>query len=99
MKKILMLSATIVSGCAIVLALDPGRFAFDRVVVEGHEMRLLISGRGSPAVVFEAGGSGAAGGPLESWERGQPAVSRFTRTVAYDRAGIGQSAPGPKPPD
>ena len=62
-------------------------------------MRLLISGRGSPAVVFEAGGSGAAGGPLESWERVQPAVSRFTRTVAYDRAGIGQSAPGPKPRD
>src|SRR5262245_48663749 len=99
MKKILMLLATIVSGAAIAIALDPGRFAFEYVKVDGHELRLLISGRGSPTVVFEAGGSGASGGALESWERVQPAVSKFTRAVSYDRAGIGESAPGPKPRD
>src|ERR1041385_6837067 len=99
MKKILMLLATIVSGAAIVLAFDPGRLAFERVKVDGHEMRLLVTGHGSPAVVFEAGGSSAAGGALESWERVQPGVSRFTRAVSYDRAGIGESAPGPKPRD
>jgi pimeloyl-ACP methyl ester carboxylesterase len=87
------------SGVAILLALDLGRFRFTQVDVGGHELRMFISGRGSPAVVFEAGGSGAAGGPLEAWERVQPAVSRLTTTVAYDRAGIGRSAPGPKPRD
>jgi pimeloyl-ACP methyl ester carboxylesterase len=99
MKKTLTLLATVTSGLAIVLAVDPGRFAFDYVDVDGHPLRLLIAGHGGPAVVFEAGGSAAAGGSLESWERVQPAVSRFTSTVSYDRAGIGRSPPGPKPRD
>lgn len=99
MKKTLTTMAIIVSGIAIVLAMDLGRFAFDYVDVGGHKLRMLISGHGSPVVVFEAGGTGATGGPVEAWERVQPAVSKFTRTVAYDRAGIGLSAPGPKPRD
>jgi pimeloyl-ACP methyl ester carboxylesterase len=89
MKKLLAVIAAIVNGIAIALAIDAG----------GHQLRMLIAGRGSPAVVFEAGGSGAEGAPLEMWERVQPAVSQFTRTVAYDRAGSGLSAPGPKPRD
>ena len=40
-----------------------------------------------------------SGNPLEAWKRVQPEVSKFTSTVAYDRAGIGLSAPGPKPRD
>src|SRR5215468_5122692 len=99
MKKTLPLLAIIISVIAVVLAVDPGRFAFDHVDVGGHQLRMLIRGRGSPTVVFETGGSGDSGGPLEAWERVQPAVSKFTRTVTYDRAGIGFSPPGPKPRD
>jgi pimeloyl-ACP methyl ester carboxylesterase len=99
MKKLLVTVAVVVSCVAIVLAMDLGRFAFTQVDVEGHELRMLISGHGSPSVVFETGGSAASGGPLECWELVQPAVSKFTRTVSYDRAGIGRSAPGPKPRD
>lgn len=99
MKKLLMLLAIAISGIAIVLAMDPGRFAFGYVDAGGHKLRMYISGHGSPAVVFEAGGAPAAGGPLESWERVQPALSRFTTTVSYDRAGIGFSSAGPKPRD
>ena len=36
------------------------------------------------------------------WNTGhgvQPEVSKLTRTVSYDRAGIGWSAPGPEPRD
>lgn len=99
MKKILILIAIAISGIAIVLAVDPGRFAFDYVDVGGEKLRMLITGNGSPTVVFEAGGSGARGGSLESWERVQPAVSRFACTVTYDRAGIGFSTPGPAPRD
>lgn len=99
MKKSLSLLASFMTVAAIVLAVDPGRFAFADVDAGGHSLRMLISGHGSPAVVFETGGSPGSGGPLESWERVQPAVSRFTTTVSYDRAGIGWSAPGPKPRD
>ena len=99
MKKTLTLPGIIISGIAILLAVDPRRFAFDHVDVGGHRLRMLICGRGSPTVVFETGGSGASGGPVEAWERVQPAVSKFTRTVTYDRAGIGFSPPGPKPRD
>ena len=99
MKKILILFAIVGSGIAIVLAVDPGRFAFSYVDAGGHKLRMYISGHGSPAVVFETGGEPAGGGPLESWGRVQPAVSRFTTAVSYDRAGIGLSLAGPKPRD
>lgn len=94
-----MLFAAVGSGIAIAIAVDPGRFAFTYVDAGGHNLRMLISGQGSPTVLFEAGGGGDDGGPLEAWKRVQPSVSRFTRTVAYDRAGIGFSPPGPKPRD
>jgi len=99
MKKVLITLATLISGVAIVLALDPGHFAFRYIDVGGHQLEMLITGQGSPAVVFEAGGSGANGAPLEMWERVQPGVSRFATTVSYDRAGIGLSGPGPSPRD
>ncbi len=84
---------------AIVFAVDPGRFTFTYVDVGGHSLRMLICGHGSPTVVFETGGGGAEGGTLESWERVQSGVSRFARTVTYDRAGIGFSPAGPRPRD
>src|SRR5262245_35630451 len=99
MERKLTAFAVILSVTAVVLAMDPGRFAFKHIDVGGHELRMFISGKGGPAVVFEAGGSTASGGPLEVWERVQPAVSKFATTVSYDRAGIGWSDPGPKPRD
>jgi pimeloyl-ACP methyl ester carboxylesterase len=87
--------AALVSGMAIMLAMDPGRLAFKNVDAGGHPLRMLISGQGSPAVVFEAGGSPVSGSPLEAWNQIQPAVSRYTTTVSYDRAGIGWSPAGP----
>ncbi len=99
MKKPFITFAVFVSAVAVVLAIDPGRFAFSYVDAGGHRLRLFVSGTGSPAVVFESGGTGGSGPPLESWERVQVPVSTFTRTVAYDRAGTGFSALGPKPRD
>jgi pimeloyl-ACP methyl ester carboxylesterase len=99
MKKVFIILATAISGVAIVLGMDLGRRAFQYVDAGGHRLRLSISGQGNPTVIFETGGGGADGGPLEAWARVQPAVSRFTRAVSYDRAGIGLSAPGPAPRD
>ena len=87
--------AGLASGIAIVLAMDPGHFAFRYIDAGEHPLRMLISGQGGPAVVFEAGGSPASGSTLEAWNWIQPAVSRYTTTVSYDRAGIGWSPAGP----
>ena len=64
-----------------------------KVDVGGHGLQLLVGGQGSPAVIFEGGfGTGIA-----SWSRVQKDVAAFTQTVSYDRAGLGQSDPGPRP--
>lgn len=44
---------------------------------------------GAPIVVFEAG----AGGSRSGWALVQPAVAAFATAVAYDRSGLGRSAP------
>ena len=54
---------------------------------------MVLMGQGRPAVILESGlGSGR-----ESWTRVLPEVAKFTRVLAYDRAGLGQSEPGPTP--
>ncbi|EEF57075.1 alpha/beta fold hydrolase [Pedosphaera parvula] len=102
MNRLLAVPATVLSCLAIFLATDPGRKGrkvFQNIDAGGHELCMHLSGHGSPTVVFESGGMGASGGPLEAWILVQPEVSKFTSTVAYDRAGIGRSKPGPEPRD
>ena len=61
--------------------MDPGR----RVI------RRVEAGAGKPAVVLEAGlNNGAA-----SWQRVMPLLAPHVRVAAYDRAGLGGSAPAP----
>lgn len=47
-----------------------------------------------PTVVFEAG----AGASRSCWALVQPMVAELTRAVAYDRSGLGRSAPDPAGP-
>src|SRR5215211_1955711 len=49
---------------------------------------------GAPTVVFQNG----LGTTLQSWTRVQQEVAADTRTIAYDRAGIGKSELGQQPP-
>ena len=65
----------------------------EKVDVGGHSLNLLVGGQGSPAVIFE-GGFGAG---IASWTTVQKDVATFAQTVSYDRAGLSQSEPGPKP--
>lgn len=61
--------------------------------VGGYKLRLQVSGVGSPTVVFDSG----LGDSLEPWSEVFSEIARFTRVVAYDRAGLGKSDPGPTP--
>jgi len=61
--------------------------------VEGQRLHVVCAGDGRPAVVFE---SGIAASSL-SWTRVMPTVAAFTRACAYDRAGLGWSAPARTP--
>jgi pimeloyl-ACP methyl ester carboxylesterase len=54
-------------------------------------VRRVEAGGGEPAVVLEAGlGNGAA-----AWRRVMPLLAPHVRVAAYDRAGLGGSAPAP----
>ena len=66
----------------------------DRMVdAGGHRLHAHVSGEGTPTVIFDA----ALGASLLSWVLVQPEIARVTRTVSYDRAGLGFSEPGPVP--
>lgn len=69
------------------------RFPDRMVDVGGHRLHAHMSGEGSPTVVFDA----ALGASLLSWVLVQPEIARVTRTVSYDRAGLGFSEAGPMP--
>lgn len=59
----------------------------------GHKLHLNIQGKGSPIVLLENGSADFS----FVWSLVQPEVAKFTRVVAYDRAGYAWSEPGPTP--
>jgi pimeloyl-ACP methyl ester carboxylesterase len=61
------------------------------VTVDGHRMFYECSGSGSPTVVLDAGSPDTSA----AWRWVQPQIARQTRVCAYDRAGLGRSAPPP----
>lgn len=58
-----------------------------------HRLYMESAGAGSPTVIFESG----MGDSSQSLANLAAEVQQFTRTVLYDRAGLGQSDPAPKP--
>lgn len=63
------------------------------IVIDGRRVRVQVAGlerrtRGSPIVVFEAGATNS----LDAWRAVVPKVAAVAPVVAYDRAGLGQSA-------
>ena len=63
------------------------------VDVGGHQLYINCAGKGTPAVVLEAG----LGSSNDIWDQVQPGVAEFTRVCSYDRARVGRSEAGPKP--
>ena len=63
------------------------------MAADGAKLNFYCRGEGSPTVVFEAG----EGDWSPAWASVQPAISKWTRTCSYDRAGAGFSGPAPLP--
>jgi pimeloyl-ACP methyl ester carboxylesterase len=60
----------------------------DRFVeIDGHKQHILDMGSGSPVVIFITG----AGADLKNFSAVQTEIAKRTRTLSYDRAGIGLS--------
>jgi pimeloyl-ACP methyl ester carboxylesterase len=68
----------------------PGRM----VDIGGRSLHLVARGDGPPTVVLEAG---MPGGTSRDWYLVVEEVAEFARAIAYDRAGLGHSDPGPSP--
>lgn len=58
-----------------------------------YKLFMTQAGQGKPPVILEAG----AGDDSTTWQSIFQEVSRFTQVIAYDRAGLGQSKPTPRP--
>ena len=58
--------------------------------IGGRRLHVVASGRGTPAVVLEAG----SGCSSQIWRAVQEQAGEFTATYSYDRAGHGASDPG-----
>ncbi|HEY3913411.1 MAG TPA: alpha/beta hydrolase [Verrucomicrobiae bacterium] len=93
MNKVFVTIAVVMTGAAVLLATQ--HQTFSRVNADGPVLRIQTAGQGKATVVFESG----AGSSLETWVRIQPEVSRFARTISYDRAGNGLSTKGATPRD
>ncbi|MBD2101671.1 alpha/beta hydrolase [Leptolyngbya sp. FACHB-261] len=57
------------------------------IEINGNNWHYQIMGEGYPTVILDSG----AGGTHLDWQLVQPEVAKFTRVLAYDRAGYGWS--------
>jgi len=93
----------VIFGFVLLLVIAAGRTARWRLVrthpapgglvdVGGHRLHVHRSGTG-PTVVLDAG----AGGMSDDWTLVRAGVDGVATAIAYDRAGLGRSEPGPTP--
>ncbi|HWJ15745.1 MAG TPA: alpha/beta fold hydrolase [Gemmatimonadaceae bacterium] len=81
---------------SVAATLNAQRPATSSIVVDGHTLVVLTAGEskpGVPAIVFSSGfGAGAV-----TWGDVQSDVATLTKTIAYDRSGVGESQPSTRP--
>jgi pimeloyl-ACP methyl ester carboxylesterase len=68
------------------------RLSDELIDIGGRRLRMVSAGSGAPVVILEAG----AGGFSAVWGPVMRGVAKFTRVIAYDRAGLGRSDPPPR---
>lgn len=85
---ILLLSISLVAGCAALPATEAGH-------IDQRRIEFAQLGQGSPVVVFENG----LGAPMRSWNKVFPEIGRHATVFAYHRPGYGDSEPAATPRD
>jgi pimeloyl-ACP methyl ester carboxylesterase len=92
-----VVTAIALSVCvaAVGLGISAAREMPLRISAGKHELRMAITGTGSPTVILETIGPAN----LENWNRIQRRIARFATVVSYDHARYWASEPGPKPRD
>lgn len=85
---LLLSCAALAAGCASLPDARTERVGERRV-------EYALAGQGTPVVVFENG----LGGTLDGWAKVFPEIARDTTAFAYNRPGIGDSAPADTPRD
>jgi pimeloyl-ACP methyl ester carboxylesterase len=66
--------------------------AGERIDIGGYRLNLRCTGQGTPAAIFDTG----LGVTSLLWTRVLPLVGEFTTACVFDRAGYGDSDPGPE---
>ncbi len=64
-----------------------------KVDVGGYKLNMKVMGEGQPAIILDSG----LGEFSQAWAKIHPLVAGFAMVISYDRAGLGQSEPGPEP--
>ncbi|HEX4824027.1 MAG TPA: alpha/beta fold hydrolase [Candidatus Polarisedimenticolaceae bacterium] len=82
---------SIIFGALTVVSAVFAAPAAELVDVGGYRLDTLRAGAGAPAIVLVGG----LGNELETWSQITPAAAELSTVVAYSRAGIGRSEPGP----
>lgn len=67
--------------------------AMDMIDIGGYSFNVNCYGKGTPTVIFESG----LGDDNKVWTLVQQEISKNTRTLSYDRAGLGNSDAGDLP--
>lgn len=93
MRKRITLLAACLSLAACADASPP--FADQMISIGSHRLQARVEGTGTPAVVIDAG----LADQLDNLRPLQERIAQATRVVTYNRAGYGQSEPGPLPRD
>ncbi|MFZ5354070.1 MAG: alpha/beta fold hydrolase [Bacillota bacterium] len=90
LKEILVVVMLIVSISVFFLIknnTDPAYEGSGKIDIGGYELFIRAEGNGKPVVVFETG----LNGDFAHWQNVAGEINKYTKTVIYDRAGIGLS--------
>lgn len=92
-RRLLFLTA---AGWTLAACVPPKTPPAEQMVSIGsHRLQLHLEGEGKPVVVLDAGITDQ----LDRLKPLQQRLARVTRVISYNRAGYGQSEPGPLPRD
>jgi len=96
MLHLLVVFPTLLLGCTPTMDARPIDEPMDAMIDIGtHNLHIYCIGSGSPAVIIDTGVTET----YESWLPLMEDIAKETRVCGYDRAGYGQSEPGPLPRD